>query len=310
MKSPLFETVPSWFKLGWRPERHALQIHIAETFISSQKPIPTDAPVVRGMRKSFPDTLFTEFCGDLSQQYFGFGRSIKRLDHLHQMYKDFVSFEVPLPRIWVETGMVCHDCEGTTERNGMDCISCRGTGKDVSYDWHSAFEVTTNLWLLFLYLDADSEQGASADTIPQWFTLTLCAERESHGSSLGGSLSRDGLQMLNILVSHEERREEVEHCISTALTAAWEWMMGGREYDLHDLRAEICATPNLFLSIPGDAAGVYTENQSPDPERGCKIGCHNMDNPAQALSTLVGLAVFGEILENAWREQQKIMVLI
>ena len=142
-------------------------------------------------------------------------------------------------------------------------------------------------------------------TTPQWFALDLGAERDQHGSSLGGNLSRDGLAHLAALARCEEKREVAQGRIKLSLTEAWRWMMGEFGHAPYDLRTEILETPNLYLTVPGDAAGVYTENEQSRPDRGCSIGCHNMDNPAQALACLAGLATFSEILEESWRESGK-----
>ena len=143
--------------------------------------------------------------------------------------------------------------------------------------------------------------------IPQWFTLNLCAIRDSHGSSLCDDLSWDGLHIFATLAGCEGKRKMMETRISKSLTSAWEWMMGKREYGLHDLRADIREIPRLFLTVPGDSAGIYTENQESYRGRGCPIGSHNMDNPAQALTALVGLAVFSEALEETWLDSEKIL---
>ena len=69
-----------------------------------------------------------------------------------------------------------------------------------------------------------------------------------------------------------------------------------------DALVEIREDANLFITCPGDAAGVYTvnENWRASYDKGCDISCHNMDNPTQALACLAGLAVFSEELEKEW----------
>lgn len=303
MKIIYSDTVPAWFKLGLSPDQLSLHIHIAKAFIQSQRPIPPDAPIVTEAAKAFSDTLFTRFLGDLSGPAFGFGTHVRNCGE-HPAQKEFVSFQVLLPRIRVNTSMACKKCSGTKEREGLPCFFCDGTGKERVYDWNTAFEIVTNLWMLFMYLGITPE-GEMPTKVPQWMTLTLLAERGQHGSSLGGDLSKDGVEVLSAIAASSSECEKVETKLSSILTKAWEFMLGRREYDLHDLRAEIRETPNLFLTVPGDAAGVYTENQTDSRGRGCKIGCHNMDSPAQSLTTLWALAGFADELTDCWLNNRR-----
>ena len=118
----MLDSVKAWYKLGWNAKEHTLQIHIAKTFVASQRPIPKDSPAVAEAGKSFHDTLFTSFCGDLSRQYFGFNQRIRRMDN-SPASNEFVSFSVCLPHILIETGMVCQECQGTLKRDrGLECF--------------------------------------------------------------------------------------------------------------------------------------------------------------------------------------------
>ncbi len=116
MKTLFTDTVPALWKLGWDSQRHALCIHIAEAFTKSEAPIPKDSPVVRALENVFPDTLFNSFSGSLESPYFGFNQHIRRVGQYPPFFEGFTSFSVPLPRIRVETSMVCQECGGTKER--------------------------------------------------------------------------------------------------------------------------------------------------------------------------------------------------
>ncbi|PIQ68293.1 MAG: hypothetical protein COV91_04970 [Candidatus Taylorbacteria bacterium CG11_big_fil_rev_8_21_14_0_20_46_11] len=303
MKTLYSDTIPAWFRLGLSSDQKALHVHISKMFIQSQKPIPSNAPIVEKAAKAFPDTLSIQFSGDLSCPTFGFGAHVRNLGD-HSVQKDFVSLQVSLPCIRVNTGMVCRECNGTTERDGIPCLFCRGTGKDRVYNWTTAFEVVTNLWMLFMYLNI-SPEGDILTTVPQWMTLTLLAERGQHGSSLGGMLSKDAVEILSLITAAPRERARVEAKIRSSLLIAWEFMMGRHGCDCHSLRVELQETASLSLTVPGDASVVYTENGTHMDGRGCNISCHNMDNPAQSLSCLMAIASLSDELDNAWNQSGK-----
>ena len=58
----------------------------------------------------------------------------------------------------------------------------------------------------------------------------------------------------------------------------------------------------LFIRAKNGHGGRlgYEKEWRFNKDSGCNISCHNMDNPAQVLACLVGLAVFSEELEKEW----------
>ncbi|GEM_PF-1702187 len=302
MKIIIYDTVPCWWKLGWSPADNSLRIDIAKAFIAALPPIPDNSPLILRSKQQISDDLFASFSCDLKAANFGFNRSIKRIGE-QDSASDFATFAVLLPKVYIATGKACQDCGGTGERDaGMGCLYCGGSKVEMLHDWDTAYNITKSLQLLFWLLELQPETEM-ATQIPQWLELSLCAERDMHGSSLGGYLSKDGLQLFNRLVHSKRRIREVEKRIKDALIQAWKHMMEDRDDD-YNLRAEIRDNANLFLTCPGDAAGVYIVNER-HSAHGCQIDCHNMDNPAQALACLAGLGVFCEELEKMWCEQKK-----
>lgn len=306
MKTIISDTLPCWWKLGWSPADNSLKILVAESFISAFPPIPTNSPLILQVKEQISYDLFASFSCDLTAPHFGFNQSIKRVPET-KPHESFVTFTANLPQVYCQTGMVCRECGGTGEREpGSYCYSCGGSKVDGVYDWDRAYSVTKSLQLMFWLFDLEVETKMLTQT-PQLLRLTLCAERDMHGSSLGGYLSKEGFQTFDHLVhGNTSHVREVEKGITSALKQAWKHMMGNENHVNYNLRAEIReGTSDLFITCPGNAAGVYTTNERRSTHSGCEISCHNMDNPAQALSCIAGLAVFCEELERMWRKQEK-----
>lgn len=303
MKSMIFDTVPCWWKLGWNPNENSLLIRIAESYISALPPIPPNSPLMQSVREKISGNLFSTFSADLRAPYFGFNQSIKRKE---RTVDGFAIFSAQLPQVRIKTGMSCAECDGTGRRPGSpedNCHFCGGSKVEMVCEWNTAFSLTESLQILFWLFDIGVETETPTET-PQLLRLNLCAERESHGSSLGGDLSKDGLEMFDRFThGNASRVGKLEKRMSTTLVQSWNYIMGNMVCDKYNLRAEIRRDDtNLFLTCPGDATGIYTVNEKCSARGGCQISCHNMDNPAQALTCLAGLAVFCEELERMWHE--------
>lgn len=309
----IFDTVPCWWKLGWSPSNNSLLIHIAEPFIAVPPPIPLNSPLMRNAQKKVKEDLFSTFSADLTASHFGFNQSIKRIGERDA--DGFVTFSVPLPQARIKTGMACAECGGTGERIGSpgdNCMFCDGSKMEMVYEWNNAFSITESLQILFWLLEIEVEAEMPTNKMPQLLRLNLCAERDSHGSSLCGDLSKDGLKLFDSLAHGSRLRiDDLEKRMSVALAQAWNHIIGNRVQDKYNLRAEIRSdSTNLFLTCPGDAAGIYTVNEKYSVHSRCQISSHNMDNPAQALTCLAGLAVFCEELEKMWHKQRKLLAVL
>ncbi|MCR4334742.1 MAG: hypothetical protein NUV47_03400 [Patescibacteria group bacterium] len=302
----LFDTIPSWYKLRWKPVQNKLEIHISEAYIQAVPAIPKDSGLMQYAKKKISENLFSSFNFDLTKDFFGFNESIFRKCVIPET--KFVVFSISLPRIHISTGLSCQNCNNTGEYNNRQCPHCNGSKNQMVYQWDNAYTITESLQILFNLLNMGLEVEMSKDVLPQLFSLSICAERNMHGSSMSGHLSKDGLILLrDVIATGKNCCVALENKISDALKHSWFYMMKkqNNDYNCHYLRAEIREDANLCLTIPGDAAGVYTinENSRRDTEkRGCDVSCHNMDNPAQALACLVGLSVFFEELEQKWNE--------
>lgn len=300
-KCLLFDTIPSWYKLFWNSAQHALEIHIAKAYIAALPPIPENSPLKCSVKGKISRDLFSSCSLDLSAEYFGFNECISRRCILPET--KCAVFSVTLPRVHVPTGLTCQECDGIGKRDQWECVFCNGSKIEMKFDWDKAYAITESLQMLFWLLDIGVESVIPTE-MPQWFTLHICAERDMHGSSMGGHLSKDGLLLFQIMLATRHRcAVDLERSITAALSQSWEYMMGKHSIG-YNLRAEVRQdSANLLLTVPGDAAGVYTLNEKirGDNERGCDISCHNMDNPAQALACLAGLGVFSEALEKAWK---------
>ena len=304
----LFDTIPSWYKLRWKPAQNKLEIHISEAYIQAMPAIPKDSGLMQYAKKKISENLFSYFSFDLTKEYFGFNESIFRRCVIPET--KYVVFSIALPRIHISTGLSCQKCDGTGKYNNNECLYCNDSKIEMVYQWDNAYTITESLQILFNLLEMGLEVEMSKGVLPQLFSLSICAERDMQGSSMGGHLSKDGLILLrDVIATGKNCCVALENKISDALKQSWFYMMKkqNNDYDCHYLRAEIREDANLILTVPGDAAGVYTINDyNRDMGRGCDISCHNMDNPAQALACLVGFAVFSERLEQKWNEQKKI----
>jgi len=63
-------------------------------------------------------------------------------------------------------------------------------------------------------------------------------------------------------------------------------------FDEYDFRAYVRNDKGglVFDCPPGNACGIYPSNWDMDKGRGYKFNCHNVDNAAQQITLLAGLA--------------------
>ncbi|MDO8619925.1 MAG: hypothetical protein Q7R64_01080 [bacterium] len=307
MSFPYLETKPAWWKLCWNPDIPALQVYVAKAFIEAFRPIPKNSPFMQILKDEGVLRQYGSPSCDFNATNFGFGESIVR----KEATEAFALFEVPLPRIWQLTGKSCAKCEGEGVKDGRACLYCGGSGAIRACDWSAGYVVTRSLGLLFSLLEIPPQSQMPTGT-PQWLLLRLWSSREINGSALGGVLGSEGLRLFDQLLVQggELPLEAVKARITDAIAYAWRYMMGENRNDNGTLSATVSEMHNLFLNCPPGDSAVYTERSAIDSGRGCRIGCHNLEHPGQALSCLAGLAVFSNELDTAWARNAKQSALV
>ncbi|HEY4496404.1 MAG TPA: hypothetical protein VJC04_03585, partial [Candidatus Paceibacterota bacterium] len=279
MKLMQYDRIARKYHLLWHSNQKSIIVQIHNDCVKSFKPVSIDSPWVRAMSQTHDaDGLLDSFCGDLSSDYFGFNRSIKRTGQSG----DYLDFSVPVPEIKKETGAVCQECGATGKREGFEiCHYCDGSGKMYVYDWRTAYLVTSNLSLLFDTLDLCDETSAKEY---QYVTVTMMAQYGQHGSSLGGCFGID----FNGFINQDSMAKKLALTNAVeAMRTAYDQMMICQDYDRFRVNAD-----NGFLTLdcPGDACGIYLTHHDGKAEQGCQFSCHNVDSPAQSLTLLAGIA--------------------
>ncbi|MDO8579839.1 MAG: hypothetical protein Q7R72_03150 [bacterium] len=287
MKLMQYEHISRKYHLLWSQIQKAIIIKIHRDCIRSAKPVLISSPWFKVVSKQHDvDGLMDSFSGDLSSDSFGFsseGRaSIQKLREIG----DYVDFLVPIPQIKKELNFVCEECGGSGKREEFDdtCRHCVGSGKRHIYDWKTGYLTTSSLGLLFDILDGCDETSAREH---QHVTLYMLAQHGQHGSSLGGCF---GIDFSNYLLSDSfELQSIILKNTLEAMQTAYGQLMILRDYDRCRIRGDV-REGFLTLDCPGDGCGIYSSGHNSTQRQGHELSCHNVDNPAQSLTLLTGIA--------------------
>jgi len=198
---------------------------------------------------------------------------------------EFIDFTAEVPVV-ITLGEICNECRNTALRKR--CISCAGLGREENYDWDSAYAVSASFNILI-----DLARYPTIKTtcnLPQLLTVSLFTNFGLGRSALGGTYSRSVVRWLaqkNIYTEIPKVRK--------AMRTVFEAIIPNKIMKPYPLRAHIFHKHGgLMLECPGDACDLSPSDVSELNEKGGKEGydihSHNVDNPAQQLTFLAGLA--------------------
>lgn len=284
MKILIRERISCWYELSFRKEKPAIILRIHRDFIANTEPIRQIAPIVKGFMKHFG---FKRFNGSLAGN-FGFDDSFV----FNGIKGDFAEFAVNIPEVRKHTSKKCEYCNGSGRDRLLrdECFRCDGTGKEWFYDWKSVYAISASFTTIFHRMHFPDKETSSFS--PQLMIVSTVTQNDMHGGSLGGQYSIELCDWMRSLYLRNNDRYEITEMVE-AMKVAHRKMSGpfrfGQE---HYIRARI-ENSNSWLNIdcPGDACGLHPgDGFGPQEGQGYEFACHNVDNPIQQITLLVGLA--------------------
>jgi len=273
------ENKSCWYGLSWQRDPPAIILKIHEKFIeffTGKIKLTLETPIVKRFMDEFN---FSSFSGDFAGN-FGFNEIFQR----RKAEGDFIELIVAVPAVKKEIGK-CESCggSGSDKISGLKCFLCGGSGKKTECDWSAAYAISATFSLLFVAL-AHTRQLEIKSSPFQLLTLTTATLRDSNGCSLSGKYSIPLVNFLKLFDSDTDIPEIVE-----AMKEAYGSMFG-KSSD-YDFRATIASQGQLHISCPGSSCGLNPSfNCSAEEEQGYDFDSHNVDNPAQQITLLAGLA--------------------
>ncbi|MBI2448119.1 hypothetical protein HYV44_00965 [Candidatus Microgenomates bacterium] len=252
-------------------------------FLGRQKSAP-QAPIIADFKKKFG---FQAFCSDFSQG-FGFDGAFVPVK---RQPKDFIVLSALIPRVKKRTEEKCRFCGGSKKHPYHEgrCPCCEGGGYDFWCDYQEAFAISASLCFFGFWAFHPKENTSSKE--PQIMTIDFATLKDMHGGSISGDFSLSLGRYLSSFPAQTSRPEMVE-----AMIRAHRRMYGPlSKFEKYNFRASIdYDTGWLNVSCPGDACGINPMNGHVTKNEGYQFGGHNMDNPAQQLTILAGLAALSD----------------
>ncbi|KND48369.1 MAG: hypothetical protein AB197_00440 [Parcubacteria bacterium C7867-002] len=284
MKSLRSDRIPRKYQLSWNSHKTAIVISIHTDCIRNAQVLTPDLPIVKHLtERHMKDPLLDSFEGNLQKDSFGFNRLIRKTNEIG----DYVKFSVDIPRIKIETNFLCEECGGTGKRfeHETACNYCGETGKKSVINYKEAFMITSSLNILFNILECHEHTSARES---QHLRIYILSEPEQHGSSLGGIF---GIDLSNYLASESsELIDTILPEVTRAMRQAYNHTGLASRYDFPDsIRGEL-RDGYLMLECPGDACGIHSSHHGRRQNMGHEFTCHNVDQPAQGLTLLTGIA--------------------
>jgi hypothetical protein len=283
------EDIPCWYELAWDEKKLAIILRAHQDFIETVPIITQETPLIKGLMEEFK---FREFIGDLKGN-FGFDGSI--LQNPEGAKNGFLEYFIPIPKIQGETGNHCNDCNGSGKdsfaqaygENDRKCFHCDGSGKERVYNWQMAHAVSASL-NVFFSVGRYPKKETSAP-FSQLMLLDTLTATGMHGGSLGGEFSIPLTKWLSSI--YKGGYTPIPEISQTTKIAYGHMFNGLRSFYEHDFGAYVGNNKGgLVFNCPGDACGIHPEDWDIDEGGGYKFSCHNVDNAAQQITLLAGLA--------------------
>lgn len=282
-----FDREPRKYNLRWDSHNKAIVVELHSDCLGFVKKISKTALLIqRYLTIHKLNGLLDSFSGDLSGESFGFNHALQKT----RVFGDYLEFRVQLPKIKNRTSLACVNCSGTGKsienfRKGETCLYCDGNKVQHTYDWKSAYAITSSLSLLFFILDVEKETKAKEY---QHALVSMSAQYGSQGSSIDGFFGTDFMDYISS--NPFELRNIILKNVAEAMNDAHAYMFLNSSSHAHgDVRIDFNSS-SIGLTVPGDACGVNVGFYDRKPGKGCQITCHNVDTPFQSLIILSGLA--------------------
>jgi hypothetical protein len=237
--------------------------------------------------ESFKKTHALDDFSPFGGEYFGFNQALKR----RESTKDYVIYEIRIPRLKKELPEPCGHCKGT----GIDsyfkreCSFCDGSAHVLLYDWKSLDAVSASLQIFANMAEIFDVRSPTEKNQLLTFQLN-CGEGQGR-YPLWGSYGIEFCDWLNTADGYHQFDKVIE-----AMWATHTHIYKSKNPEIYysSFEAHVSENAWLILSCPGDACGIFPSG-SWNPGRGMEFECHNMDRSDQQIMLLVGLAVLSDL---------------
>jgi len=281
------EDMPCLYDLSWDEKVPAIIIKIHRDFIENCS-VPPRSPMICHFMGKFGFSAFDCFRANLfREQLFGFDGAFQKIGREN----DFIIFEAKIPQVEKQLNEVCHECNGSKQNKDFEeekCLYCKGTGLESIMDWKPIYAISASFTIFFeLAFLKCFKNNKTLCSFPQLITVETVTEEKQHGGSLSGTYS---IPLVRFLSSFQPNSEIAE--MTEAMIKVWKKMFNGvDEYGKHSFWAKVAYENGwLNVSCPGDACGLHPDSFGPNPGKGYKFSCHNVDTPMQQITLLAGLA--------------------
>lgn len=282
------ENIPCWYELSWNEKEPAIILRIHRDFVKAAQTLSVETPIVQYFMKEFK---FSNFKGNLNDD-FGFDNNLFEGTFDYQGEKgEFTEFLIKIPIIKAKTQEVCDSCHGSgkdkiIEEDERKCFSCGGTGFEYVYKWQLVHAISAS-FSTFFRLASFHEKETSAP-FPQLMTIeTITGTEMWHSGSLGGEFS---IPLTKWLASLYQGRDTTIPEVVKATKTAYDHMFHD-DCSSYGFKAYVGSKDGgVIIDCPGDATGIHPDEWRIEKGQGYKFCCHNVDNAAQQLTLLAGLA--------------------
>jgi len=169
-----------------------------------------------------------------------------------------------------------------------ECLSCRGTGKEIEYRWKEITKTACTLDILTRCLHGGIEiNKLTSSKKNQLLSLSTIYREGPHGGSLDGEISPCFASWIETL-GNEYRFEQTINNMKYAENKMFGLDKEG--FRMHEFDAFVRGKNRLCIGVPGDRTSIHPSGWYYEKDRGYEFSCHNVDNPAQQLELIIGLA--------------------
>lgn len=212
---------------------------------------------------------------------FGFDDSIE----VREGEGGWLNLIAPFPVFEFLSDEDCRMCGGSKERDGEECFSCCGRGKELIYEHGPLNAVVLSLSIVFEGLHTLGSLSGPNGVHRQLIVPQV--HYRPNACFVGGSLTPVMSEWI-FRQSNQELPVEVG-----AMKQAWRAMNPVSNLRPEDRRFRAWVRQNAWLCVecPGQACGLNPEHSfSYRPGRGQEVCCHNVDGSHQVLTLLAFLA--------------------
>jgi len=286
------EIVPAVYETSYKGgDIPCIELRLHEDFVEESKDIVPIESFLRGFQEEHKIGPFSP----LREDNFGFDGVIKRKG---KDSRGFIIYGIEIPIVRKHLDEPCKRCKGTglDEIDGLperECLSCRGSGREIAYDWRQIAAVSASLQILGML--AETFRKRTSASVPQLFTFQLVCGEGIGRFPIGGYFGIDFCNWLDSL----PKPCQFDHVIEE-MQKVYFRLFGKEAIIGLDFQAYVRSGSGLIIGCPGNATGIFPEG-SWERGHGREYSCHNMDTPAQQIMLLVALAILSDMARESMK---------